>query len=142
MWYQCQIIELKMYFEIKPYPFPAIFGCWFYTSHEVHSFCYIKQGAKTAFSPKKKLDWYIWILSNSKRLFLIFVDMAELNTEMNCISLECGKTPIFVNTHNCSAFLHPLCSTTILGKALGSFMYIIQFFGPTCINYAIFMLNV
>lgn len=110
----------------------------------IHEFqnCYRKQGAKTAFSSKKVLDWYKWILSNSKRFIYIFVDMTDLNTKINCISLECGTTPTFVHNYDCDAFYHPLCSTTTLGKALGSFMYIIEFFGPTCSNYTIFMLNV
>lgn len=52
--------------------------------------------------------------------------MTDLNTGFNCISLECGQTPIFVEQHDCDAPLHPLCNTITLGKTASSFMYIIE----------------
>lgn len=87
-----------------------------------------------------------------KGWFLIFVDMTDLNTGFNCISLECGKTPIFVKQHDCNAPLHPLCNTITLGKTASSFMYIIECtksctwvyieFTCICSNYITFILIV
>lgn len=49
--------------------------------------------------------------------------MTDLNTGFNCISLECGKTPIFVKQHDCNALLHPLCNTIALGKTVQSHVH-------------------
>lgn len=53
--------------------------------------------------------------------------MTDLNTQINCISLECGTTPIFEKRLDCNASLPPLCSNTTLGKTMGSFMYIMSY---------------
>nr|XP_034304425.1 uncharacterized protein LOC105340218 isoform X1 [Crassostrea gigas] len=48
---------------------------------------------------------------------VFFTDMTDLNTRINCISLECGTTPIFVKFHDCNASLPQLCSTTTLDNS-------------------------
>lgn len=70
--------------------------------------------------------------------------MTDLNTQINCISLECGTNPIFEkrHDHDCNASLPPLCSNTTLGKNNG-FIYVYnELYGPTCNNYTISLLNV
>ncbi|XP_052681167.1 uncharacterized protein LOC128161803 isoform X2 [Crassostrea angulata] len=48
---------------------------------------------------------------------VFFTDMTDLNIGINCISLECGNTPIFVENHDCDATLHPLCNTITLDSS-------------------------